>query len=47
MRHEVKVTILDRGYLVESDEGRTDTCQDGGELCNCLSRIKEAVQVSE
>lgn len=43
MEYQVKVTIMDRGYVVE-DEDRHEACNDGKELINCLSRIKKVAE---
>lgn len=44
MDYKVEVHILDRGFMVESGEGRKDACQDGKELINCLGHIKASVE---
>lgn len=43
MEYQVKVTIMDRGFVVE-DEDRHEACNDGKELINCLSRIKKVAE---
>lgn len=40
MDYKVEVHILDRGFLVESNVGRKDACNDGTELVNCLGRSR-------
>lgn len=44
MDYKAEVHILDRGFLVESDGGRKDACNDSMELVNCLGRIKASVE---
>lgn len=43
MEYQVKVIIMDRGFVVE-DEDRHEACNDGKELINCLSRIKKVAE---
>lgn len=43
MEYQVKVIIMDRGFVVENTY-RLEACNDGKERINCLSRIKKVAE---